>query len=633
MFRQLCAFVLVLALGASVAAGQETQRDTTFVLPEITVEDERAPFYGSDVAAHVSRFDQRILETAGERTVGGALSRLSGVFVRQYGATGSSGVTLRGTGTGQTAVLLDGLPVESPQLGQVDLSLLPVSMLSGIEVLHGGASSLVGSGAVGGAINLRSVDPDALQGLQFSSSAGAWGERMLSGRMAAGGDRIRAVLAAEVFTRRGDFPYTDHASFPAARRHRENADGSAQNAFGKLVVARHRSTFEIAAWFTHADRGLPGLAGSARSDERQKDQIGRLWIRYASSRTSISASSHWSRLTYSNPALDIKDTGRSTTTALTASRLQPLGSGVQADVSVELSAGFAEHPALRSDADQYGLRASMVGRVDRGDVSIHPSLRLDGFLRNRGWLGQLSPGLRLRFDRIFGTPFALKSGLVTSFRAPTFNDLFWRGQGAVGNEDLQAERGMSYDLGGELLASTFTLEVSGFFQRVRNQITWSEGESRLWSPENVGRVRTIGIEAAARKSIAITSAVVADAEARYTYTDSRDRTYPGSSSFDKPVRHVPAHLLNAGISSTWRFLELGVRLRHTSRRYVTVDASEWLRGHTVADAHVSTRVDARFARVEMTLFVENLGAGEYQIMSGYPMPPRHARLQLTVTLK
>ncbi|MDX1740685.1 MAG: TonB-dependent receptor plug domain-containing protein, partial [Rhodothermales bacterium] len=215
MFRQFCATVLLVAAGSSAAAAQKTQADTTLVLPEITVEGTRPPVYGNDAAAYVTRIRQSDLESAGERSVGDALSRLSGVFVRRYGMTGSSGVTLRGTAAGQTVVLLDGLPVESPQLGQVDLSLLPVSMLSGIEVLHGGASPLVGSGAIGGAISLRTADPDAGKGIRISTTIGPWGERILAGRVAAGNRRIRGVLAAEAFAREGDFPYTDQASFPS----------------------------------------------------------------------------------------------------------------------------------------------------------------------------------------------------------------------------------------------------------------------------------------------------------------------------------------------------------------------------------------------------------------------------------
>ncbi len=633
MFRQVSASVLLVALGGSAAAGQETPKDTTYVLPAITVEDERAPFYGNDVAAHTTRIDQFELEGSGKRTVGDALSRLSGVFVRRYGATGSSGVTVRGTGTGQTAVLLDGLPIENPQLGQVDLSLLPVSMLSGIEVLHGGASPLVGSGAIGGAVSLRTVNPGERQGLRISTSVGAWGERTVAGRVAAGDGRVRAVLAAEVSTRDGDFPYTDHASFPAVRRFRHNADGSARNLLGKVVLTADRSTTEFAAWVTRAERGLPGLAGSTLNDERQKDQIGRLWVRFASSRTSISATSQWSRLTYVNPEQGVSDTGRAATASVTVSRNQSLKSGFQTDVGVELSAASADHPALRSDADQYGIRAFVLGRAEWRNMRAHPSLRMDGLLRDGRWIGQLNPGLRVRFDRVFGTSFALKSGFVTSFRAPTFNDMFWRGQGAVGNEELEPERGLSYDLGGELVARGFSAEVSGFYQRVYDQITWDVDERGLWSPANIGRVRTMGAEAAARQSISLSPSALAHVEVRYTYTNSRDRTDASSSTFGKPVRHLPAHLLNANVSSTWRLIKLGASVRLVGRRYVTADASEWIRAHTVADAHVTTRVDTGFARVDLSVFVENLGGSEYQIMSGYPMPPRHARLQLTLTLK
>ncbi|MDX1741224.1 MAG: TonB-dependent receptor, partial [Rhodothermales bacterium] len=489
------------------------------------------------------------------------------------------------------------------------------------------------SGAIGGAISLRTADPDAGNGIRLSTTIGPWGERILAGRVAAGNRRIRGVLAAEAFAREGDFPYTDQASFPSTTRLRENADGSAQNVFGKLVVVGDRSTLEVAAWAARADRGLPGLAGAGLRVERQKDDLGRLWVRLSRNRTTFSASSHWSRLTYVNPAQGIDDTGRATTASIAASRNQPIGVGIETDVGVELSVASADHPALQSDPGRYGLRTFLLGRLDRGAMRVHPAVRVDGFVRKGQWVGQISPGLRIRLNRPLGIPVAVKAGLSTGFRAPTLNDLFWRGQGAVGNEDLQPERSISYDLGGEIQGSSFSVDLSAYYQRVRNEISWVAGENGVWSPENIGRVHTIGIEAATRKSMTFSRSITTDVEVRYTYTDSRDRSDPGSSRFGKPVRHVPAHLVNTGISSTWRFLKMGLSVRWTDRRYVTVDASEWLQAYLVADAHVSAAVDTRYGRFDLAVFVENLGGREYQIMSGYPMPPRHARLQLTATFK
>ncbi len=633
MFRQTCTLLVVVAVGVLNATAQESQADTTYVLPGITIVDDRPPFYENDTAAHVTRISASDLEMCDDRTVGAVLGQLSGAFIRQYGVGGSAGVTLRGTGTGQTAVLLDGIPVENPQLGQIDLSLLPVSMLSGIEVLHGGASSLVGSGAIGGAISLRSLGADDQEGARIATSVGAWGERMVAGRVTAGRSRVRAVLAAEAFTREGNFPYTDRWSLPEAQRLRENADGSAHNIFGKLVVAGARSITELAAWVTDADRGLPGLAGSGPNDERQTDRIGRVWIRHATGGTTLNASAQWSRLTYVSPAWAVSDTGRTATASVGLTRTQSFGRRIQADLGTELTVGSASHPSLGSDSERYGVKAFVIGRVDRGSVRAFPSLRGDWFVGSGLSMGRLSPGLRLRIDRPLQWPVAVKAGALTSFRAPTFNDLYWRGQGAVGNDHLSPEKGFSADLGVEAMLAGFQAEVSAFLQMVRNQITWAVGEAGLWRPENIGRVRTLGVETGAYRFIRISRTTGMSLRLHYTFTDARDRTDRTLSSFDKPLRHVPAHVLNADFLTEWKSLEVGMTVRRSGRRYLTVDATESLPPHTVVDSRVAARLLTDFGRVDVTLFVENLGGSEYQVMSGYPMPPRNARFQISLTLR
>jgi iron complex outermembrane receptor protein len=633
MFRLSCLFLLVVTLRASAAGAQDSERDTTYALPEITVLAERPPFYGNEAASHVTRIDGDRLGTLGERTVGEALGQLSGVFVRQYGVTGSAGVSLRGTGTGQTAVLLDGLPLENPQLGQIDLSLLPTSMLSGIEVLHGGASSLVGSGAIGGAISLSSLEAGDRGGARLSTSVGSWGERMLAGRVTTGVRRLRAVLATELFSRDGDFPYTDRRSFPETRRLRQNADGAARNLLAKLVVAGDRSTTELAAWALDADRGLPGLAGSSAGSERQRDRMGRVWMRFSRGSTAVSASSQWSRLTYVNPILDLKDTGRFMTASLSVVRAQSIASAFQSTAGLEMTAQTASHPSLRTDPEQYGLRVFTLGRLDLGRFSLLPSVRGDWISRGQHSTGRISPSLRLRIENILQLPLTLKSGLSSSFRAPTFNDLFWRGQGATGNRDLEAERGLSADVGAEIGTSRQSIHLSAFYQHVHDQITWEPTEIGVWSPRNIGRVRTVGLEARGHASARLGQSAKLEAGLHYTLTDARDRSDRADASFGKPLRHIPRHILNLEASAAWRFLEAGATIRRDGRRYLTADGSEWLAPHIVLDSSLSTRLTTEFGWVDISVQVRNLGGGEYEIMSGYPMPPRHARLQLTLTIR
>src|SRR5690606_17414352 len=133
-------------------------------------------------------------------------------------------LSLRGTGASQTLVLLDGHRIADPQLGQLDLSLLPTLLLERVEILHGAGSALYGTDGIGGVVDLRTVRADEDR-LLVASTAGAWGERSLSGLAAVSRGPISGLVAAETQTADGDFAYFDPSEgLDGATVRRDGAD-------------------------------------------------------------------------------------------------------------------------------------------------------------------------------------------------------------------------------------------------------------------------------------------------------------------------------------------------------------------------------------------------------------------------
>src|SRR5690606_5722465 len=123
----------------------------------------------------------------------------------------------------------------------------------------------------------------------------------------------------------------------------------------------------------------------------------------------------------------------------------------------------------------------------------------------------------------------------------------------------------------------------------------------------------------------------------YTLTDARDRSRPGASAYGQQLRYVPRHQLKARAEAsrpigprTRLGLDLGGRL--TGARPVRSDGSLDLPASLTLDArlHLRHRFDA--AAAALTLGVENVLDAEFEVVRGYPMPPRHARLRLHLSL-
>src|SRR5262249_55229851 len=88
-------------------------------------------------------------------TVDEALRNVPGVEIRRSGSYGkTSSITIRGANANQVQVLVDGVRVKSPTLGQVDLSDLSPDLIERIEIVRGPQSTLYGADAIGGVVNI-----------------------------------------------------------------------------------------------------------------------------------------------------------------------------------------------------------------------------------------------------------------------------------------------------------------------------------------------------------------------------------------------------------------------------------------------------------------------------------------------
>ena len=99
------------------------------------------------------------------KTLAEILPMLTAATIKSYG-TGLSSISLRGTGANHTALIWNGLNIQTSTHGIADLSQFPLNMANKISIRYGGGSALFGSGAIGGAIFMDNAPP-AEQGLQI----------------------------------------------------------------------------------------------------------------------------------------------------------------------------------------------------------------------------------------------------------------------------------------------------------------------------------------------------------------------------------------------------------------------------------------------------------------------------------
>ncbi len=108
-----------------------------------------------DVASAVDRIDIEAIELQGARDIGSALRRVSSLQLN-YANSGKQTISIRGSNATDVAVFLDGIRINDSNTGVADLSFIDLNSVEQIQVVKGGGTSLFGSDAIGGVVNIES---------------------------------------------------------------------------------------------------------------------------------------------------------------------------------------------------------------------------------------------------------------------------------------------------------------------------------------------------------------------------------------------------------------------------------------------------------------------------------------------
>lgn len=584
----------------------QVRLDTTVALPAVEVSAVRGSLAPGQVLSRRTILSRETISASGARTLADALSAVPGAFVRAYGPGGLATLSLRGMGASQTAILLDGLRLTDPQLGQIDLSLVPAALLQQVDVSSGGASVWQGSDAMAGAIYLASRT-SSHPAIALEGEIGAFGYR--SGRLSASARGLNLHLWRMEET--GNFPYTNTAWFPAREVTREGAQRDQTGLTAQLSSGNTSG----GVWVTLSERELPGVASTKVDSARQSDAWLRAWAAHRmTSRTShlhLRAGVHRGRLRYANPSIGVDDTGVTTVVQSEADVLHHRGRTTYA-AGATASFAHARHPSLVRTPFERRLAAFTSVDVPLGLLHFAPALRIEHIAHDAESRVIVTP--RLGVHRA-GATFSI----ARVYRTPTFNDRYWQ---PGGNPSLRPETGWTADAGLRFRLRNHPVHFSAFAHRLHNQIVWTPATNG-WAPINLQKTLGRGIE------LSLASPETHRAwgyRAHYAYGRYTDQT-PGAATFGKPLRYVPQE---SGGMAIYRFGKIRpmVDVHYTGRRWITADGSAWLPAYLL----VHTRLHAQLSgNTTLSAHLENLFNHRYSVLEGYPMPGRSGRISLQLS--
>ncbi|KPJ64636.1 hypothetical protein AMK68_01120 [candidate division KD3-62 bacterium DG_56] len=578
----------------SAAPDEEALPD--FESEAVVVTATKYPQETRDIPASVSVITREEIERSNATNLVDLLVREPGVFVVRQGGMGFAGnVRIRGLGGSpptQVTVLIDGHPDFMGVMGHILPSAYLLDNVQRIEIVRGPASTLYGSTAMGGVINIITRSADAEEVSRLSATAGTFSTSGSTLRMGGRRGERNWLGTAGSSRTHGNHPYGLYSEKNFSVRVGGPVGSGVKATFSAQAVVYDTLDQRTVATVINGG-GPPPPIDSLRQHFDRRDYDLTFDFDGGGAKTSLKLFRNDGDHSFADGwHSDDYVEGIGFTHRRTGAR-----SGVLWGVDVHRYGGDVLNPPPLSGTFDRDERALYV----TGDRLFSDGGRAQAGLRCEkpdGFDSKLLP--QIGYTRPVGEDTALRASVRRGYRVPSFRELFVL---PPRNPDLKPEDIWQYEVGASRTLGKGVLDLALFAMRGSNLIIIDAGQ---W--KNARDVRYRGAEIGYRRSLSGRLSVYAN----YSYL------HPGDAK-DGTVGHKAA----AGVDyvlGKWRWSADGLLV---DRLYGTDPSGQVVRmgGYFLTNIKVGYQINEVY---EATLGVENLFDKQYRIDPVYPfyMPGR-----------
>jgi vitamin B12 transporter len=643
--RIIALLILVLPLQAFA---QTVPPDAAQNPETVVVTATRVPTPTANIAAGITVIDRATIEQRGYTDLVQALSAVPGLRIAQSGGPGGqSSVFIRGTNSNQVLVLRDGVPINDPgdPSDAFNFGIDTLNDIDRIEIIRGPMSSLYGSGAIGGVINLITRTPEnGLHG-SLTLAGGSQTTGLAQGNVNGRSGIWDFAATAEAFSTRGfdQTPPRETAVYTG------EVDGDREKLgtieVGVTPVAGTRVSlllrgrdstygYDEQGFFTY-DGG--NATGYDATDSARLGVLSHLFDGAWTTGLTVSGLQDDRRYTVTYTPLDPNDDTED-------DRYHGRSAFVQWSNTVQLPDwGFTDQSVLTGGAGYNADKAdtsinSVSGGFPYDSLTRAHDEVFDGYagIQTRLWK-RLTTTAQIREDSTSDSGDALtwrlggvfdvseiatrlKASYGTGFRAPALFDRYGvDSYGYMGNPNLRPERSQGWEAGFETdlpLAADIgsaTVSVTYFDNRIHDLIQLQY--TPVYTSVNIDSARAKGIEAV----LTVRASHYVAADISYTYTDARDlatnslllRRPFNQGAADLRITPIPALTITPEVTYTGGFDD-----------YLVNDFGE---GTSVGLAKSGTIVNLNVAyqatpKIQLFAWGKNIADSKFEPVSGYITP-------------
>lgn len=540
------------------------------------------------------------------------LNYTTNIYFKENGLGMVSSPSFRGTTASQTAVVWNGININSQLNGQTDFNVINARDFNNISVRAGGGSVAYGSSAIGGSIHLNN---DLTFGNHFNNSL-----RTDYGSFNTTGVNYHADAATEDFSVNAGISHNSSDNdydYPGTDKKNEN--GQYYNTSLNMGIAYRLNPKNIIRFYSYLFDGERHFSGTLAAPSRSKYQS-------TDARNLVEWSGYYGKFTsrlkgaylyekykyFENYRNDIYSFGNVKTYIARYDLTYDLAKSIKLNTILDYTHNNGEGSDIINKKRDIGSASLLMKHKITNKLKYELGVRKEITDSYESPL-LFSLGANAEVTRFY----TIKLNASRNFRIPTYNDLYWSGSGNAG---LKPESSYQAEFGNVLHFNNFSFSLTGYYIKLKDMIRWKPAPDGIWKPENIDKVNTYGLESLLNWNEKIGAGRV-DVTGTYAYTVSRK---DGES---EQLVYVPLHKATASVAYSYKKISVYYRHLFTGEVFISSDNANSLDPYNVSS--VGTEYSFAVLRgLDIGVQVNNLWNEEYLAYEVRPMPGRNYNMYL-----
>ena len=463
-------------------------------LPEMIVTATRSEIDKQSLSTAATVYTREDIERLQAKSIPDLLRGSTGVDITQTGGYGQlSSVFMRGTNSRHVLVLIDGIKVGSVTAGLTQFEFLPIDQIERVEIIRGPQSSLYGSEAIGGVIQIftrKAKNATQTPKVTLDAGGGSYYTSKTAGTVSGKIDNSWYNIGASHFDTEGF-----NAKQPDLSKYGVNQpdkDGFQNTAVNARAGHHFNNNADLEAFFLHTE-GTTHFDGNFQNQTNFVNQT-------VGTEGSVDVMQNWRSTLRFGQTLDQTDSfapmthklaSRFDTTRWNASWLNQFHLSDNHQFTTGADYRFDEIDSdtqfFKSSRYDVGMFGELHSRLFDNHL-INASVRFDN---NEAFGNYVTGSAGWRYNCNHG--ISLLANFGNAFKAPTFNDLYY--PFGMGNPNLKPEESTSFESGLVGNHAWGNWELRAYHTDISNLINWAPDSSGNWQPKNVDKAKIDGIEA------------------------------------------------------------------------------------------------------------------------------------------